>query len=209
MEVISCRLSATSTTRRLVLIPYLVPVLVIFGFSATAEESRTDSDPVVPNVRSECSLTRKAGEPIEAQTFAAREHFKEDITPTAQVRISWLGATFMRRFAVKFETAVNRCLQTYVLKNPSNDNEIIGELGILDESKLVDIWRLLKLQANGESGALQTNSAPNIFFVRDGKGDLGVVDVLWGGAGWEIGASPIENQRTWPPGSRVFSYGAD
>ncbi|WP_244485032.1 hypothetical protein [Bradyrhizobium tropiciagri] len=175
MEVISCRLTTTSTKRRLVLIPYLALVLVIFGFSATAEESRADNDPDVPNVRIECSLKQKAGEPVEAQTFAAREHFKEDITPTAQVRISWLGAKFMRRFAVKFETAVNRCLQTYVVKNPSNDNGIIGELGIPDESKLADIWSLLKLQANGESGVLQTNSAPNIFFVRDGKGDLGVL----------------------------------
>jgi hypothetical protein len=69
---------------------------------------------------------------------------------------------------------------------------------------LADIWRILRRQANGESGALQTNSAPNIFFVRDVMGVLGVVDILSGGAGWEIGASPIGEQRAWPVGARVF-----
>ncbi|WP_244443415.1 hypothetical protein [Bradyrhizobium sp. Ai1a-2] len=197
------------TARRLVLIPYLISWLVMFGFSATAEENRTENEPVVPNVRAQCSLKVKAGKTVKAETFVAREHFKEDITPTARVRISWLGAMFMRRFAVKFETAVNRCLQIHILKDPSNNNAIVGELGIPDGTKLADLWRLLELQANGESGALQTNSAPNIFFVRDDKGDLGVVDVLWGGAGWEIGASPIGNQRTWPRGTRVFFHGAD
>lgn len=116
---------------------------------------------------------------------------------------------FARRFAVKVETAVNRCLRTCVLKTLSNDNEIIGELGIPDESKLADIWRLLSRQANGEGGALQTNAVSNIFFVRDGMGDLGVVDAVWGGAGWEIGASPIGKQRSRPAGTRVFFHGAD
>jgi hypothetical protein len=66
-------------------------------------------------------------------------------------------------------------------------------------------WCLLKLQANGEDGALQTNAFPNIFFVRDVTGVLGAVDALWAGAGWEIGASPVEGQREWPSGSRVIA----
>ncbi|QOZ24199.1 hypothetical protein [Bradyrhizobium sp. CCBAU 51753] len=208
MAVISCRSTATPTMRRLGLNSYLVPVLLIWAVSATAEENKTDDDrssPVVPNVGIGCSLKRKTGE-VEAETFVAREHFKEDITPTAQVRISWLGATFVRRFAVTVETAGNRCLRTYTLKKPSKDNEIIGELSIPDETKLADIWRLLRRQPNGESGALQSNSAPNILFVRDAMGAPGVVDVLWAGAGWEIGASPIGKQRRWPPGTRVFFH---
>ncbi|MGY4174902.1 hypothetical protein ACVIHH_000193 [Bradyrhizobium sp. USDA 4518] len=207
MAVISRRSMATPTMRRLRGNSYLVSVLLIWAVSATAQESKTDngrSAPVVSNVGIRCSLRLTAGNQVEAETFIAREHFKEDITPKAQVRIAWLGATFVRRFAVTVETAGNRCLRTYTLKNPAKDNEIIGELGIPDESKLADIWRLLRRQANGESGTLQTNSAPNIFFVRDGMGALGVVDVLWGGAGWEIGASPIGEQRAWPIGTRVF-----
>ncbi|MFK4719420.1 hypothetical protein ABIE89_000520 [Bradyrhizobium niftali] len=192
--------------------PSLVPVLLIWVVSATAEESRADdgrSSLVVPDVRIECSLKRKAGELLETEAFVARERYQEDITPTAKVRISWLGATFMHRYAVKVETEGDPSLQTYILRNPSSAVDISRELGARDETRLANVWCLLRLQANGESGALQTNSAPNIFFVRDGLGDLGVVDVLWGGAGWEIGASPIGNQRTWPPGTRVFSHGAD
>ena len=65
--------------------------------------------------------------------------------------------------------------------------------------------RSVRLQASGEPGALQTNSTPNIFFVRDGAGQLGVVDAIWGGAGWEIGASPFGDKRAWSVGTRVIS----
>ena len=34
---------------------------------------------------------------------------------------------------------------------------------------------------------------------------LGVVDVLWSGAGWEIGASSIARNRPWPPGRQVIT----
>ncbi|WFU32413.1 hypothetical protein QA635_39055 [Bradyrhizobium brasilense] len=212
MAATSCNLTAAQTVRRLVLNSYLVRLLLIWVISATPAESRADdgrSSPVVPDVRVECSLKRKAGELFETEAFVAREHFKEDITPTARVRISWLGATFMRRYAVKVETEGDPSLQTYILRNPSNAVAISEEPGARDETQLANVWCLLRLQANGESGTLQTNSIPNIFFVRDGMGDLGVVDILWGGAGWEIGASPIGNQRTWPLGTRVFSHGAD
>lgn len=203
--------------RRPWLNPCLASVLAVWAFSATADETKPDngrSASVVPGVRIECSLRRKADEPSDPAStssipqpdaFVARDHFKEDITPAAQVKISWLGATFVRRFAVKVETVGDTSLQTYALNAPSNDEEIIRDLGTHDESKLVDVWCLLRLQANGESGALQTNAVPNIFFVRDGTGDLGVIDALWGGAGWEIGASPVGNQRTWATGTRVFS----
>jgi hypothetical protein len=203
--------------RRLALNSSLAFVLALWGFSASADENKSDngnSASLVPSARIECSLKRKPGEPLDppstaaipqTERFAAGEHFKEDIAPTAPVKISWLGATFVRRFAVKVEPTDDASLQTYLLKNPSNAAEIIGELGTRGESKLADIWCLLELQANGESGALQTNSAPNIFFVRDGMGDLAVIDAMWGGAGWEIGASPVGNQQAWTRGTRVFS----
>ncbi|MDA9505548.1 hypothetical protein XI09_12955 [Bradyrhizobium sp. CCBAU 11386] len=212
MAVITCRLMATPTMRSLGLYSYLVSFLLIWVVSATAKESRVDdgrSSPVVPDVRIECSLKRKAGELLEAEAFVAQEHYKEDIAPTAQVRISWLGATFVRRYVVKVETEGEPSLQPYTLRSPSSAVDISRELGARDETTLANVWCLLRLQANGESGALQTTSTPNIFFVRDAMGDVGVVDVLWGGAGWEIGASPIGNQRTWPPGTRVFSHGAN
>src|SRR5689334_7041639 len=35
--------------------------------------------------------------------FVARLYFKEDIAPTADVRISWIGARFQQRYVVKIE----------------------------------------------------------------------------------------------------------
>lgn len=204
--------------RRSALNPCLVIVLAASGFSACADDKKADggsSASLAPRAKIECSLKRKPGEPLDppstaaiptTESFVASAHFREDMTPTAPVKISWLGATFARRFAVKVETADDTSLQTHVLNNPANAARIVDELGNRAESRLADIWCLLKLQANGESGALQTSSAPNLFFVRDGAGDLGVIDALWGGAGWEIGASPIGNPRAWTPGTRVFSH---
>jgi hypothetical protein len=187
-------------------------VLAIWGFGAAADENKLG----VPALRMECSPHRKALDSFDppstsaiphAEQFVAREHFREDIAPTADVQISWLGATFVRRFAMKVEAeaAGTTSLQAYFLKNPSKNSELIAELGNGHETNLADVWCLLRLQPKGEDGALQTNSAPNIFFVRDGTGELGVVDAVWGGAGWEIGASPVGDKRTWPSGTRVVS----
>ena len=195
---------------------FLVVVLAASGFCARADDNKADgsSASLLAGARIECSLKRKPGEPLDPpstsaipgnESFVASEHFREDLAPTAPVKISWLGATFARRFAVKVETADDTSLQPHVLNKPANSAQILAQLGGRAESRLADVWCLLKLQANGENGALQTDSAPNIFFVRDGTGDLGVVDALWGGAGWEIGASPVGNQRSWATGTRVFA----
>jgi len=191
-------------------------VVAMWG-RATADESKSGSarsGSIVPGLGIECSLHQKAVEPFDppstsaiprAEQFIAREHFKEDIAPTADVKISWLGATFVRRFAIKVEAAGVTSLRTHSLSSPSNDREIIAELGDGHETNLADVWCLLRRQAKGEDGALKINSVPNIFFVRDAAGELGVVDTVWGGAGWEIGASPVGGTRVWAPGTRVIS----
>ncbi|MET3154375.1 hypothetical protein [Bradyrhizobium diazoefficiens] len=169
--VLESAIQGRQTMRRLAPNLCLVIVLAASSFSARADENKSggSSASLVPRARIECSLKRKPGEPLDppstaaiphAESFIASEHFKEDITPTAPVKISWLGATFARRFAVKVEAADDTSLQTHVLNNPSNSGQILGELGARAESKLADIWCLLRLQANGESGALQTSSAP-------------------------------------------------
>ena len=183
-------------------------IFAICGFNAGAE--RLGGARLGPAVRVACSLPPRGPDSSTSaiqhdERFVAREHFKEDIRPGAHVRISWLGATFVRRFASKVEAARDTSLQTFVLQSPSNDREIITELGDGHETTLADVWCLLRLQANGEPGALQTNSTPNIFFVRDGAGQPGVVDAIWGGAGWEIGASPVGDKRAWSVGTRVIS----
>jgi hypothetical protein len=137
----------------------------------------------------------------------ARLHFKEDISATADVRIAWLGANFSRRFVVKIEAEPGDvALQTYNLTQSSNDNEIIAELNDRQETKLGDVWCVLKRQPGGQSGTLRADVVPNLFFVRDSMGELCVVDVVWGGAGWEIGASDVGGSRQWPNGSRVITH---
>jgi hypothetical protein len=183
--------------------------------SKEKEPARAGFEALVPGPRITCSRHRVPAEPFDPPTtsalphdekFVAGRHFKEDISSAAEVRISWLGAAFMRRFAVKVEDdTVEVTLQTHVLSRSSSDTQIIAELGDRHETKLTDLWCLLKLQASGRGGALQTNAAPNIFFVRDAAGVLGAVDAIWAGAGWEIGASQAEGQRRWPAGSHVIS----
>ena len=190
--------------------------LADWGLNVAADDTRMgQSDVMVPTDRIECSLHRSPLEPSDpsstsaiphVEKFVAREHFKEDVSSAADVKMSWLGATFMRRFmATVEEDGGFASFQTYVLSRLSSDKEIILQLGQGHESKLVDVWCLLRRQASGDAGALQTNSTPNIFFVRDTAGEVGVVDVVWGGVGWEIGASPVGDKRRWLPGTRAFS----
>jgi hypothetical protein len=163
----------------------LIFFVVAMEGRATADESKsgsTRSGSIAPGPRIECSLRQKAVEPFDppstsaipsTEQFIAREHFKEDIAPTADVKISWLGATFVRRFAIKVEAAgVTSSLRTHSLSSPSNDREIIAELGDGHETNLADVWCLLRRQANGEDGALKTNSVPNIFLCETVRGNL-------------------------------------
>ena len=194
-------------------------LLLALGNAASAaienKSARARLEALVPGPGVSCSQRRAPAEAFDPPTtsaipgsekFAAGAHFKANISPTADVRISWLGATFMRRFAVKVEDDIDDVtLRTYVLIRSSTNSQIIAELDVRHETKLTDLWCLLKLQASGEDGALLTNAVPNIFFVRDAAGALGAVDAIWAGAGWEIGASEVEGQRQWPAGSRVVS----
>ena len=192
-------------------------LLIAPGFSLAADDTKqVPSDAVVVADHVACSLRPNAEEPADPsstsaiphrETFIAREHFTEDITSSAAVRISWLGATFARRFMAKVEDDLSGAsLQAWVLTAASSDKELLAKQDQSHESRLVDVWCLLKQQPDGSSGPLQTNSKPNVFYVRDMAGELGAVDVLWGGVGWEIGASPVGDKPRWAAGTRVFFH---
>jgi hypothetical protein len=141
-----------------------------------------------------------------SKDFVASKHFWENISPASEVKISWLGANFTRRFIVKIErNPAVAALRVYALTRSSRSIGIVEELRAPFETRLADVWCLLRLQPNGERGALLTNAMPNLFFVRDAAAGLGVVDVLWSGAGWEIGASSLTSNRPWPAGLRVIA----
>ncbi|MDO8980064.1 MAG: hypothetical protein Q7V17_12620 [Afipia sp.] len=182
---------------------------------AQADKAVSDPHRLIRGERINCLLPAATAEALDpattaalagAKKFQAGEHFKENAASSANVRIVWLGATFMRRFAIKIEDASGEtALQSHTLLRPSLDRHIIDDLDDGHETRLVDLWCLLNIQANGESGILLVDAVPNIFYVRDSAGVLGAVDAVWGGAGWEIGASPINDARMWPVRARVMS----
>jgi hypothetical protein len=210
-------LGETKMRRRLGQVLCSTLLLLIAGNGRLAaienEPAPADSAALGPGTNVSCSRPATPVEPADPSVTAAISHkfiasqrFRENTSPAAEVRISWLGATFMRRFAVEIEDDTNDvALQIHALNRASSDNQIMAELHDRYETRLADVWCFLKLQANGEDGALQTNAVPNVFFVRDATGELGAVDTVWSGAGWEIGASPVGGQRQWPSGSRVIS----
>jgi hypothetical protein len=123
------------------------------------------------------------------------------------VKISWLGATFKQRFVSRIEDAGARAtLQAFGIPGPARAAEIAAALGDRRETRLGEFWCLLARQPNGESGLLLTTSVPNLFFIHDGGGVLWTVDALWGGAGWEIGASSIDGDHQWPAGVQAIAH---
>lgn len=141
--------------------------------------------------------------------FVVAAYFKVDTSPRADVRISWLGATFLQRFAIKREIEPDDfAFQAHRLVRPADDFALLKELsarGPRAEASLATLWCLLRRQPAGEAGALLINAVPNVFYVRDANGALGAVDVVWGGAGWEVGASALQGQPRWPANARVIS----
>ena len=200
--------------RQLSLTLSLTLLLAAQGFSVAADDIKLGQSAAATD-RVKCSLQPKPEEPSDpsstsaiphAEKFVAREHFKEDIASSAAVKVSWLGATFAQRFTNKVEDDIsNASLQSFVLSAAASDREILARLGQSQESRLADVWCTLKQQPNGNSGPLEINAKPNVFYVRDIAGELGAVDVLWGGVGWEIGASPVGDKPRWPAGTRVFT----
>lgn len=136
--------------------------------------------------------------------FVARDHFRRATAPAAAVRITWLGAAFSEHFVPKTEPdRSSSLLRSHTVRRTSRDIEIIAELGTRHETTLGDLWCLLKQQSHGEAGMLRTDTRPNVLYIRSTAGLLFTIDALWGGAGWELGASSAEGFRT--EGSLVIS----
>jgi hypothetical protein len=183
---------------------------------ATAEKiAANDQDLLAPQSVVQCAA---AGHPLDpddpattsaiprADRFVAQDHFREDVSSSAAVEITWLGAMFRQRFLSKIEGNVGGAiLRRFVLRRSSPNAEIIAGLNIHHETQLADVWCLLLRQPNGEAGTLLTNAIPNVFYIRDADDVLRAVDAVWGGAGWEIGASPIDGSHQWPSYSQVIA----
>jgi hypothetical protein len=133
----------------------------------------------------------------EFEQFFAAEHLRQ-WQPVGRLQITWIGSNFEKHLLGKVEGhAPARELDVYKLKQFAHGNAIVKDIGGSVEVTLHDVWVLLKRQSHGENGLLRTDARPNVFFVRGSRGRLWAVDAVWGGAGWEIGASRLDNPRLW------------
>jgi len=146
--------------------------------------------------------------PARSERFVAKDHFIVDTNRKAKVKISYLGDNFRNNFLNKIEEAISETTLRYQkLKKYSRDIPIISELGGEDkaETTLSEMFALMEMQPNGETGTLLTNGYANIFYVRDFDGVLWAVRCRWGGDGWRVGADSVDSPSVWRAGFHSFS----
>ena len=115
--------------------------------------------------------------------FVAKDHFKEDTSSTAPVRIRKIGTNFQEHFLDKVEEGSDTAdlkIQEYQFYRSdwSYFSDILTELGKNCEIKLSHLWEMLCLQRNGEEGKL-SHSNWNIAFIKDKSDILWVVGARW------------------------------
>ena len=138
------------------------------------------------------------------ERFSAADNFQEH-QPPLQLQIAWLGDNFRKHFLNNIEVHVPAgTLDVYRLRRPAHDDNIAAAVGGQREAKLYDVWTLINCQSQGKIDLLLTDGTPNFFYVRDSAGAIWAVDAVWGGAGWEIGASPLQDPRPWGRGRQVI-----
>jgi hypothetical protein len=135
--------------------------------------------------------------------FAVRENFKA----SSGVKFSTIWNEFKRRFFGKVEQPVGEVrLRKYKLVTIAPDGPIIAELGgaAKAEGSIAAAFALIRRQATGEAGFLQTNGYANIFYVRDEKGVLCAVRIGWDGEGWVVDAISVEDPLAWNGKHEIF-----
>ena len=154
--------------------------------------------------------------PARSEEFAARDHFVEDTSAKARVKISHLGVGFRLRFVEdggKVEQPSSSiALCSHKLFTESIDADIIETLGgeSHTEATLWGVFSLLEKQPTGRSGDLTVNNQlKNIFYIPDRHGVLCTVLVSWFNPGWFIGAVDLsrvdEKRNRWGLENQVFS----
>lgn len=142
------------------------------------------------------------------EKFVAKEKFLKD---SKEVKFYGIWGNFTKWFLPgegKIEGSLGEQELRYgnLVKN-SVDGQIITELGGKEkaETSLIELYDLLKRQANGGEGVLLTNGYANIFYIRDESGILRAVSVHGAGVGWNVRAYSVVSLRGWGAGNRVFS----
>lgn len=147
---------------------------------------------------------------VQATTtkFVAKDKFVINTNADAPVKISGLWGNFTTWFGEKVEDLITKQTLRYAkLLKSSVDGPIIAALGgeAKAETTLTELYGLMKLQANGEEGALLNNGWANVFYIKDIAGVLRAVSVYWDDVGWLVSACSVEGPDVWHVGLQVFS----
>lgn len=135
--------------------------------------------------------------------FSVRKSFAVNTSANAAVKIFYVSDNFREWFGDMVETDVSGEILRYAkLQKPSLDALILREFGSIYEVRPSHIFSLMRLQPNGENGALLTDGCANIFYARDSFGSLHVVVVYWNCGGWGVRVYSDASQYA---GTRVFS----
>ena len=140
--------------------------------------------------------------------FVASDRFVVNTEKNAPVKISYLGDNFMDWFLGKEEQPFGGSTLNYGrLSRSSLDGPIIAKLGgeAKAETTLTELFSLMEMQKNGESGPLLINGYANIFYIRDVNGVLRAVSAYWNSDGWRVAAHSIAGPHWWGGGDQVFS----
>jgi hypothetical protein len=140
--------------------------------------------------------------------FVVRDRIVVNTKKNAPVKISFVSDYFKECFYDKTEEAFGGSTLNYgKLSRSSVDGPIIAELGgeAKAETTVAEVYALMEAQKNGENGSLLTNGYANIFYVRDAKGVLRSVSVLWDDGGWFVYALDVAYPDAWGDDNQVFS----
>src|SRR3989344_6297789 len=149
--------------------------------------------------------------PATTFPFVAKTKFVANTKADAGVKISGAGHNFTVWFLSdngKIEGPLpEQTLRYHKLLKDSVDSSIIAELGGEEKSEttLSEMFSVMEMQGKGQAGVLWNNGYANIFYVKDQKGVLRAVSMLWDGDGWRVDASPVVGSHTWCDWRRVFS----
>jgi hypothetical protein len=132
---------------------------------------------------------------------------RDCIKNNTAVKFSTIWAEFKDRFFDKTENPTPELTyRKYKLLHISADGPILVELGgeAKAEGTFSAAYALLKVQARGQPGFLQTNGYANIFYVKDKKGVLCAVRIGWADDGWVIDAIPVQDPLAWNGQHEIF-----
>lgn len=147
--------------------------------------------------------------PATSEKFVAKDKFKIRVGKSAKVKISKHGKNFKNWFLEKVEPSFSgSTVYGRTLIKKAYDGPIFLKLGGYEKARtsLIEIYAMMKAQANGESDSLLCNGLINTFYAPDAKGTIRVLLVCWSGGGWYLDALPIKNFNQWNPKCRIFSH---